>query len=170
MSYRTLKVVKISDARLSTCTSPSSSILVYSTISMIGSHTYMLKEKPRMYVSTSIDDSARESNRAALDLSTWRTATIGDGFHRAREPLEGASAARVSGVREALHDDAVGARRRRFLVHRHAHPQQAWERTCADEVNLDGCEVANAGPSATTSRRTWSLRLTMRPTSSRAGA
>ena len=38
------------------------SILVYATITMLGAHTYMLKEKPRLYVTTTVDDTNRLSN------------------------------------------------------------------------------------------------------------
>ena len=170
MSYRTLKVVKISDARLSYVhKSLMASILVYSTISMIGSHTYMLKEKPRMYVSTSIDDSARESNRAALDLSTLaycdQSATdftghvsLSEGGIPGGAYLSAECAKHFTTTQLARVDDGSS------FIGTHIR-QQAWERTCADEVNLDGCEVANAGP-----QRNYfpadveSLRLTMRPT------
>ena len=63
MSYRTLKVVKISDKRLAYVHKTlMASILVYSFISMIGGHTYMLKEKPRLYVTTNLDDKTRLAN------------------------------------------------------------------------------------------------------------
>ena len=63
MSYRTLKVVKISDKRLAYVHKTlMASILVYSLISMIGGHTYMLKEKPRLYVTTNLDDTTRLAN------------------------------------------------------------------------------------------------------------
>ena len=143
MSYRTLKVVKISDARLSYVhKSLMASILVYSTISMIGSHTYMLKEKPRMYVSTSIDDSARESNRAALDLSTLaycdQSATdftghvsLSEGGIPGGAYLSAECAKHFTTTQLARVDDGSS------FIGTHIR-QQAWERTCADEVNLDG--------------------------------
>ena len=62
MSYRTLKVVKISDQRLAYVHKTPWRPSVYSAISMVGSHTYMLKEKPRMYVAMTVDDSLRLSN------------------------------------------------------------------------------------------------------------
>ena len=61
MSYRTLKVVKISD-RPCMHKSLMASILVYATITMVGAHTYMLKEKPRLYVTTTVEDTNRLSN------------------------------------------------------------------------------------------------------------
>ena len=62
-TFRTVKVVKISDRRLAYVhKSFMIAILVYSLITMIGTHTYMLKEKPQVYVSNSLDDSLRLVN------------------------------------------------------------------------------------------------------------
>jgi len=44
-------------------------ILVYALISVIGAHTYMLKEKPRVYTSVSVNDTVREINLAVSTLS-----------------------------------------------------------------------------------------------------
>jgi len=44
-------------------------ILVYALISVIGAHTYMLKEKPRVYTSVSVNDTVREINLAVSSLS-----------------------------------------------------------------------------------------------------
>ena len=61
MSYRTLKVVKISDKRLAYVHKTlMAAILCYALISVIGAHTYMLKEKPRVYMSTTINDTVRD--------------------------------------------------------------------------------------------------------------
>lgn len=63
MSYRTLKVVKISDRRLAYVHKTLMvTILVYALVSVIGAHTYMLKEKPRVYVSTAFNDTVRALN------------------------------------------------------------------------------------------------------------
>uniref|UniRef100_A0A6U0DTP6 FHA domain-containing protein n=1 Tax=Ostreococcus mediterraneus TaxID=1486918 RepID=A0A6U0DTP6_9CHLO len=70
MSYRTLKVVKISDRRLAYVHKTlMAAILVYALISVIGAHTYMLKEKPRVYTSVSVNDTVREINLAVSTLS-----------------------------------------------------------------------------------------------------
>ena len=61
--YQPFKNTKISDKRLAYVhKSLMASILIYATITMVGAHTYMLKEKPRMYVATTVDDSLRLSN------------------------------------------------------------------------------------------------------------
>ena len=68
MSYRTLKVVKISDRRLAYVHKTLMvAILVYALVSVIGAHTYMLKEKPRAYVSTTLNDTVRAINIATDD-------------------------------------------------------------------------------------------------------
>ena len=65
MSYRTLKVVKISDRRLAYVHKTLMvTILVYALVSVIGAHTYMLKEKPRAYMSTIFNDTVRDLNLA----------------------------------------------------------------------------------------------------------
>ena len=77
-SYRTLKVVKISDKRLAYVhKSLMALILVYAGVSMIGGHTYMLLETPGMYISTAVPDTKRmlDFNQAA---STYCNKTITD--------------------------------------------------------------------------------------------
>jgi len=77
-SYRTLKVVKISDKRLAYVhKSLMALILVYAGVSMIGGHTYMLLETPGMYISTYVPDTKRmlDFNQAA---STYCNKTITD--------------------------------------------------------------------------------------------
>jgi len=77
-SYRTLKVVKISDKRLAYVhKSLMALILVYAGVSMIGGHTYMLPETPGMYISTDVSDTKRmlDFNQAA---STYCNKTITD--------------------------------------------------------------------------------------------
>lgn len=77
-SYRTLKVVKISDKRLAYVhKSLMALILVYAGVSMIGGHTYMLLETPGMYISTDVSDTKRmlDFNQAA---STYCNKTITD--------------------------------------------------------------------------------------------
>ena len=77
-SYRTLKVVKISDKRLAYVhKSLMALILVYAGVSMIGGHTYMLLETPGMYISTDVFDTKRmlDFNQAA---STYCNKTITD--------------------------------------------------------------------------------------------
>jgi len=77
-SYRTLKVVKISDKRLAYVhKSLMALILVYAGVSMIGGHTYMLLETPGMYISTDVSDTKRmlDFNQAA---STYCNITITD--------------------------------------------------------------------------------------------
>ena len=77
-SYRTLKVVKISDKRLAYVhKSLMALILVYAGVSMIGGHTYMLLETPGMYISTDVSDTKRmlDFNQAA---STYCIKTITD--------------------------------------------------------------------------------------------
>lgn len=77
-SYRTLKVVKISDKRLAYVhKSLMALILVYAGVSMIGGHTYMLLETPGMYISTDVSDTKRmlDFNQVA---STYCNKTITD--------------------------------------------------------------------------------------------
>ena len=77
-SYRTLKVVKISDKRLAYVhKSLMALILVYAGVSKIGGHTYMLLETPGMYISTDVSDTKRmlDFNQAA---STYCNKTITD--------------------------------------------------------------------------------------------
>jgi len=70
MSYRTLKVVKISDKRLAYVHKTLMAlILIYALVSVIGAHTYMLKEKPRVYTSVTVNDTIREKNLATTNLS-----------------------------------------------------------------------------------------------------
>lgn len=70
MSYRTLKVVKISDRRLAYVHKTLMvTILVYALISVIGAHTYMMKEKPRVYTMVVINDTQREINLASINTS-----------------------------------------------------------------------------------------------------
>ena len=135
MSYRTLKVVKISDKRLAYVhKSLMASILIYATITMVGAHTYMLKEKPRLYVTTTIDDSAR--------LSNWNlSSTSGDtgycnpaytafpGDELIPEPAypNTRCASYISSSQMVSVSDQgafVGTHMR----------QQPWKRTCADEA------------------------------------
>ena len=129
MSYRTLKVVKISDQRLAYVhKSLMASILVYSTLSMIGSHTYMLKEKPRMYVDTTVDDSLRLANFSAADAPYCRT-DFTDFAGRVPVPQGYLPEQRV---RRALHHQPAGDRAGERRVHRHAH------QTTKLESNLRG--------------------------------
>jgi len=82
MSYRTLKVVKISDRRLAYVHKTLMvTILVYALVSVIGAHTYMLKEKPRVYTSTAVDNSQRESalkQISSFDSYDYCNATYSD--------------------------------------------------------------------------------------------
>jgi hypothetical protein len=56
-SYRTLKVVKIRDKRLAyTHKFLIVAIIVYSVLTLIGMHTYMLKEKPEVIMDVLFDD------------------------------------------------------------------------------------------------------------------
>ena len=144
MSYRTLKVVKISDKRLAYVhKSLMASILIYATITMVGAHTYMLKEKPRLYVTTTIDDSAR--------LSNWNlSSTSGDtgycnpaytafpGDELIPEPAypNTRCASYISSSQMVSVSDQgafVGTHMR----------QQPWKRTCADEAAKTDCVVEN---------------------------
>ena len=77
-SYRTLKVVKISDKRLAYVhKSLMALILVYAGVSMIGGHTYMLLETPGMYISTDVFDTERMLNFNQME-STYCNITITD--------------------------------------------------------------------------------------------
>jgi len=77
-SYRTLKVVKISDKRLAYVhKSLMALILVYAGVSMIGGHTYMLLETPGMYISTDVFDTERMLDFNQMD-STYCNTTITD--------------------------------------------------------------------------------------------
>ena len=56
-SYRTLKVVKISDKRLAyTHKLLIFAIVAYSVLTLIGLHSYMLKEKPDIHMDVTFDD------------------------------------------------------------------------------------------------------------------
>ena len=81
-SYRTLKVVKISDKRLAYVhKSLMALILVYAGVSMIGGHTYMLLETPGMYISTDVSDTERMidfNQGATLYCNTSMTDYAGD--------------------------------------------------------------------------------------------
>ena len=81
-SYRTLKVVKISDKRLAYVhKSLMALILVYAGVSMIGGHTYMLLETPGMYISTDVSDTERMidfDQGATLYCNTTMTDYAGD--------------------------------------------------------------------------------------------
>ena len=56
-SYRTLKVVKISDKRLAyTHKLLMIAIVAYSVLTLIGLHSYMLKEKPDIHMDVTFDD------------------------------------------------------------------------------------------------------------------
>ena len=142
MSYRTLKVVKISDQRLAYVhKSPMASILVYSTLSMIGSHTYMLKEKPRMYVDTTVDDSLRLANFSAADAPYCRTDFTdfaGDEFVPQGAYLNNACAEHFTTNQLATVQES-GA-----FIGTHI-KRQNWNRTCVDEAALSGCVVENDG-------------------------
>ena len=77
-SYRTLKVVKISDKRLAYVhKSLMALILVYAGVSMIGGHTYMLLETPGMYISTDVFDTERMLDFNQME-STYCNTTITD--------------------------------------------------------------------------------------------
>ena len=81
-SYRTLKVVKISDKRLAYVhKSLMALILVYAGVSMIGGHTYMLLETPGMYISTDVFDTERMvdfDQGATMYCNTTMTDYAGD--------------------------------------------------------------------------------------------
>lgn len=142
MSYRTLKVVKISDKRLAYVHKTlMASILVYSTISMIGAHTYMLKEKPRLYVTTSLDDSQRMANfsSASTDYcNSTLTDFKGDPFVAEGAFLDNKCATFLTTTQMSAVDEQ-GA-----FIGTHLR-QQSWTRTCADEDNKEGCVVSPSG-------------------------
>ena len=142
MSYRTLKVVKISDQRLAYVHKTlMASILVYSVISMIGSHTYMLKEKPVMYVSTTLDDSLRLSNFSIADTTYCKAANmdfagdtfVAEGAYLNNQCAEHFATSQVTRLTES------GAFVATFLQ------QQDWTRSCEDEVALTGCVLNDDG-------------------------
>lgn len=77
-SYRTLKVVKISDKRLAYVhKSLMALILVYAGVSMIGGHTYMLLETPGTYISTNVIEKYRMLN-FDQDITTYCNTTVTD--------------------------------------------------------------------------------------------
>jgi hypothetical protein len=142
MSYRTLKVVKISDQRLAYVHKTLiASILVYSMISMIGSHTYMLKEKPVMYVSTTLDDSLRLSNFSIADTAYCKAANmdfagdtfVAEGAYLNNQCAEHFATSQVTRLTES------GAFVATFLQ------QQDWTRSCEDEAALTGCVLNDDG-------------------------
>ena len=142
MSYRTLKVVKISDQRLAYVHKTlMASILVYSVISMIGSHTYMLKEKPVMYVSTTLDDSLRLSNFSIADTAYCKAANmdfagdtfVAEGAYLNNQCAEHFATSQVTRLTES------GAFVATFLQ------QQDWTRSCEDEAALTGCVLNDDG-------------------------
>ena len=142
MSYRTLKVVKISDQRLAYVHKTlMASILVYSAISMVGSHTYMLKEKPRMYVATTVDDSARLSNfstATAAYCEVENTDFAGDTFVAEGAYLDNQCAEHFATSQLTRLTDA-GA-----FVGTHVQTQD-WTRTCDDDATLSGCVLNDDG-------------------------
>ena len=142
MSYRTLKVVKISDQRLAYVHKTlMASILVYSAISMVGSHTYMLKEKPRMYVATTVDDSARLSNfstATAAYCEVENTDFAGDTFVAEGAYLDNQCAEHFATSQLTRLTDA-GA-----FVATHVQTQD-WTRTCEDDTELTGCVLTDDG-------------------------
>ena len=142
MSYRTLKVVKISDARLAYVHKTlMASILVYSTVTMIGGHTYMLKEKPRVYVATTVDDSARLSNfnkSAAEYCDKSLTDFSGDPYVTEGPYMNNSCADYLATPQITKVDDAsafIGTHMR----------QRYWERTCTDATDKSTCEVQDVG-------------------------
>lgn len=142
MSYRTLKVVKISDKRLAYVHKTlMASILVYSTISMIGGHTYMMKEKPRMYVATSLDDTARLTNFSA-ELHDYCNQTltdfVGDAFVSEGVYVNNSCATFLT-TSQVSRVDEQGA-----FIGTHLR-QRSWTRTCEDEDAKVGCVVTNDG-------------------------
>ena len=142
MSYRTLKVVKISDQRLAYVHKAlMASILVYSAISMVGSHTYMLKEKPRMYVATVVDDSLRLSNftlAAAAYCDVANTDFAGDTFVAEGAFLNNQCAEHFATSQVTRLTDA-GA-----FVATHVQTQD-WTRSCEDDAALTGCVLNDDG-------------------------
>ena len=142
MSYRTLKVVKISDQRLAYVHKTlMASILVYSAISMVGSHTYMLKEKPRMYVATTVDDSARLSNfstATAAYCEVENTDFAGDTFVAEGAYLDNQCAEHFATSQLTRLTDA-GA-----FVATHVQTQD-WTRSCEDDTELTGCVLTDDG-------------------------
>jgi hypothetical protein len=142
MSYRTLKVVKISDQRLAYVHKTlMASILVYSAISMVGSHTYMLKEKPRMYVATTVDDSLRLSNfstATAAYCDVANTDFAGDTFVAEGAYLNNQCAEHFATSQLTRLTDA-GA-----FVATHVQTQD-WTRTCEDDTELTGCVLTDDG-------------------------
>jgi hypothetical protein len=142
MSYRTLKVVKISDQRLAYVHKTlMASILVYSAISMVGSHTYMLKEKPRMYVATTVDDSLRLSNfstATAAYCDVANTDFAGDTFVAEGAYLDNQCAEHFATSQLTRLTDA-GA-----FVATHVQTQD-WTRTCEDDTELTGCVLTDDG-------------------------
>ena len=142
MSYRTLKVVKISDQRLAYVHKTlMASILVYSAISMVGSHTYMLKEKPRMYVATTVDDSLRLSNfstATAAYCDVANTDFAGDTFVAEGAYLNNQCAEHFATSQLTRLTDA-GA-----FVATHVQTQD-WTRTCEDDAELTGCVLTDDG-------------------------
>jgi hypothetical protein len=142
MSYRTLKVVKISDQRLAYVHKTlMASILVYSAISMVGSHTYMLKEKPRMYVATTVDDSLRLSNftlATAAYCDVADTDFAGDTFVAEGAYLDNQCAEHFATSQLTRLTDA-GA-----FVGTHVQTQD-WTRSCDDDATLTGCVLNDDG-------------------------
>ena len=137
-----LKVVKISDQRLAYVHKTlMASILVYSAISMVGSHTYMLKEKPRMYVATTVDDSARLSNfstATAAYCEVENTDFAGDTFVAEGAYLNNQCAEHFATSQLTRLTDA-GA-----FVATHVQTQD-WTRTCEDDTELTGCVLTDDG-------------------------
>ena len=144
MSYRTLKVVKISDKRLAYVhKSLMASILVYATITMVGAHTYMLKEKPRLYVTTTVDDTNRLSNWTLDSTSgpkgycnSAHTSFPGDEFVPEPAYPQTRCASYISTAQMVSVTDQgafIGTHMR----------QQAWRRTCTDETTKQDCVVEN---------------------------
>ena len=142
MSYRTLKVVKISDQRLAYVHKTlMASILVYSAISMVGSHTYMLKEKPRMYVATTVDDSLRLSNFTLATAAYCDVADAdfaGDTFVAEGAYLDNQCAEHFATSQLTRLTDA-GA-----FVGTHVQTQD-WTRACDDDATLTGCVLNDDG-------------------------
>ena len=143
MSYRTLKVVKISDQRLAYVHKTlMASILVYSVISMVGSHTYMLKEKPVMYVATTVDDALRLSNFTLATTAYCDAANTdfaGDTFVAEGAYLNNQCAEHFATSQVTRLSDQ-GAFIGSFLQ------QQDWKRTCVDDALLTGCVLVDDAP------------------------
>ena len=142
MSYRTLKVVKISDQRLAYVHKTlMASILVYSAISMVGSHTYMLKEKPRMYVATTVDDSLRLSDFSTATAAYCDVANtdfagdtlVAEGAYMNNQCAEHFATSQLTRLTDA------GA-----FVATHVQTQD-WTRTCEDDTELTGCVLTDDG-------------------------